>query len=328
MFQKIAKSLACSLVALGVMTAGAAEAEQYPTKDSTMIVPFAATGPSDTIARILAQFMSNSLKQQIIIENVSGAGGTIGAARVASAAPDGYTLLVHHIGHAIAPALYRGLPYDPLKDFEPIGLINEGAQTFVSRGDFPARDFKEFVDYIKTHSANVSMGNAGIGSASHLCGMLLQSAIQTEVTIVQYKGTGPAMENLIGGVVDVMCDQTTNTTQHIKSGKIKVYAVTTSKRIGILPDVPTADEAGLPDFAVSVWHALYAPRGTPKPVIDELTKALQAALQNNILKRRYAEFGAEAVSRDKATPEALRAHLKSEVDRWGPTIKKAGIFAR
>jgi tripartite-type tricarboxylate transporter receptor subunit TctC len=310
------------------MAAGAAEVQEYPAKAITMIVPFAATGPSDTIARILAQYMSLSLKQPIAIQNVGGAGGTMGAARVARAAPDGYTLLVHHIGHATAPAFYPELPYDPIKNFEPIGLINDGAQTFVSRGDLPVKDFKEFVNYIKTHKENVFMGNAGIGSASHLCGLLFQSAIQTEVTTVQYNGTGPAMGNLLDGSVDVMCDQTTNTTSHIKSGKIKVFAVTTSKRIGILPGAPTADEAGLPNFEVSVWHALYAPKGTPKPIVEQLTKALQAALQNNILKRRYSEFGAEAVSQDRATPEALREHLKSEIELWGPVIKKAGVFAK
>jgi tripartite-type tricarboxylate transporter receptor subunit TctC len=324
MFWKFAKSLAYILVSFWVSMAGA---QEYPTKTITMIVPFAAAGPSDTIARILAQYMSLSLKQQIVIQNVGGVGGTMGTARVARAAPDGYTLLVHHIGHATAPALYRELPYDPIKDFEPIGLINDGAQTFVSRADFPVKDFKEFVAYIKTHKENVFMGNAGIGSASHLCGLLFQSAIQTEVTTVQYKGTGPAMDYLLGGSVDVMCDQTVNTTSHIKSGKIKVYAVTTPERIATMPEVPTADEAGLPDFTVTVWHALYAPRGTPKPIIDELTKALQAALQNNFLKRRYSDLGAEAVSKDKATPEALRAHLKSEIDRWGPIIKEAGVFA-
>ncbi|GHU31894.1 hypothetical protein AGMMS50256_21110 [Betaproteobacteria bacterium] len=324
MFQKIVKSLAYILVSLLATTAGA---KQYPTKAITLIVPFASTGPSDTTARILAQFMSFSLKQKIVIENISGTGGTIGAARAAQSAPDGYTLFVHHIGHATAPAFYPELSYDPIKDFEPIGLINDGAQTFVSRADFPAKDFEEFVAYIKANKGKVSMANAGTGSASHLCGLLFQEAIQTEVATVQFSGTGPAMRDLLSGRIDVMCDQTTNTTPHIKSGKIKAYAVTTPKRIGILPDVPTADEAGLPNFEISVWHALYAPKGTPKPIIDQLTKALQAALQNNILKLRYADLGAEAVSQDRATPEALRAHLQSEIDRWGPIIRKAGVYA-
>jgi tripartite-type tricarboxylate transporter receptor subunit TctC len=327
MLQKIAKSLACILLSLWGMLAGVAEAEQYPVKDITMIVPFSSTGPTDTIARILAQYMGFSLKQKIVVENISGTGGTIGAARAAQSAPDGYTLFVHHIGHAAAPAFYPELSYDPIKDFEPIGLINDGAQTFVSRADFPVKDFKEFVAYIKANKGRVNMANAGTGSASHLCGMLFQEAIQTEVATVQFSGTGPAMRDLLSGRIDVMCDQTTNTAPHIKSGKIKAYAVTTPKRIGILPEVPTADEVGLPNFNISVWHALYAPRGTPKPIIDQLTKALQAALQNNILKLRYAEFGAEAVSQDRATPEALRAHLESEIDLWRPIIKKARVSA-
>jgi tripartite-type tricarboxylate transporter receptor subunit TctC len=323
----MAKLLACILASLWVMVTGAAETEQYPAKAIALIVPFASTGPVDTVARILGQYMGNSLKQKIVVENISGTGGTIGAARVARAAPDGYTLLVHHIGHAIAPALYPELSYDPVEDFEPIGLINEGAQTFVSRGDFPVENFKEFMAYIQANKDTVKMANAGVGSASHLCGLLFQEAIQTEVVTVQYSGTGPAMRDLLNGRIDVMCDQTANTTPHIRSGKIKVYAATTPGRIGALSHVPTADEAGLPNFNLSVWYGLYAPRGTPKPIIDQLSKALQAALQNNNLKLRYTDLGAEVVSLDRATPEALRAHLKSEIDRWAPIIKKAGVFA-
>ncbi|MDR3221690.1 MAG: tripartite tricarboxylate transporter substrate binding protein BugD [Candidatus Accumulibacter sp.] len=324
MLQRISKSIACILVAFWALAAGA---QQYPTKVITMIVPFAAGGPSDTIARILAQTMSVSLKQQIIIENAGGAGGTIGAARAAQSDPDGYTLFVHHIGHSTAPALYRKLSYDPISDFEPIGLINDGASTFVSRKDLSLKDFKDYLDYVKANKDKVNMANAGIGSASHLCGLLFQDAIQTEVTTVPYKGTGPAMNDLLGGTVDIMCDQSTNTTGHIKSGKINVYAVTLPKRLGSLPDVPTASEAGLPNFTMSVWHALYAPKGTPKPIIDKLTKTLQEALLDPTLKQRYAELGAEAVPTARATPEALRDQLKSEIDRWGPIIKKAGVYA-
>ena len=322
MLQRIAKSIACILAGFWAAAAGA---QQYPNKVITMIVPFAAGGPSDTIARILGQTMSASLGQQIIIENVGGAGGTIGAARAAKSDPDGYTLFVHHIGHSTAPALYSKLTYDPIKDFEPIGIINDGASTFVSRKDLVFKDFKEFLDYVKTNKDKVNMANAGVGSSSHLCDLLFQEAVQTKVTLIPYKGTGPAMNDMLGGTVDIMCDQSTNTTPHIKAGKINVYAVTLEQRLGSMPDVPTANEAGLPGFSMSTWHALYVPKGTPKPIIETLTRALQEALKDANLKQRYAELGAEAVSQDRATPEALAAHLKSQIDLWGPIIKKAGV---
>lgn len=324
MLRKAGGLIACLFA---IFWSAGASAQSYPSKVITMVVPFAAGGPSDTIARILAQTMSASLKTQIIIENVGGAGGTIGAARVAQAAPDGYTLFVHHIGHATAPALYRKLNYDPIKDFEPVGLINDGAMTIVTRKDFPAKDFKELLTYVKANKDKVNMANAGIGSASHLCGILFMSEIQTDLTTVPYKGTGPAMNDLLGGTVDFMCDQTTNTTSHIRSGKIKVYGVTMPKRIASLPDVPTVSEAGLPNFTVSVWHALYAPKGTPKPIVDQLAKALQDALKDANLAQRYGDLGAEPVAQNRAMPEALRAHLKTEIDRWGPIIKKAGVYA-
>src|SRR5262245_31968924 len=313
----------------GLMLLGALPvyAQQYPSKVITIIVPFAAGGPTDTVARLLAQAMGNALKQQIIVENVGGAGGTIAAARVAKAAPDGYTILIHHIGHATAPALYRKLPYDAINDFEPIGLINEVPMTMVAKLNFPPKDLKALIAYVKANKDAVTYANAGLGAASHLCGMLFMSAIETDVTTVPYKGTGPAMNDLLGGQVDFMCDQTINTTSQIKAGKIKVYGVTTKKRVPSLPNVPTMDEAGLPGFEVSVWHGLYAPKGTPKPVIDALTKALQTGLHNANVKQRFAELGSEPVADSRATPAALRAHLKAEVDKWGPIIKKAGVYA-
>jgi tripartite-type tricarboxylate transporter receptor subunit TctC len=304
-----------------------AHAQQYPTKVITMVVPFAAGGPTDTVARLLSQSMGASLKIQVIVENVGGAGGTIAANRVAKASPDGYTILIHHIGQSTAPALYRRLPYDPLKDFEPIGLINEVPMTLVSRRDFPPKGLRELISYVKANKDKVTYANAGLGAASHLCGMLLMSAIQTDLTTVPYKGTGPAMNDLLGGQVDFMCDQTTNTTSQIKANRIKVYGVTTKKRVPSLPNVPTMDEAGLPGFEVSVWHALYAPKGTPKPVIDTLTKALQTALHDSTVKQRFAELGTEPVPDNRATPEALRAYLKAEIDKWAPIIKKAGVYA-
>lgn len=320
--------LCVALVILAVsLPAFAAEKDKYPSKVITLIVPFSAGGPSDTIARLVAQTMSVELKTQIIVENVGGAGGTIGAARVAKADPDGYTIFVHHIGHSTAPTLYRKLTYSPINDFEPIGLINDGAMTLVAKKDFPSKDLKELIPYIKANKDKVNLANAGIGSASHLCGILFMTAIDTDFTTVPYKGTGPAMNDLLGGQVDFMCDQTTNTTSQIKAGKIKVYGVTTKKRLGSLPDVPTMHEAGLPKFEITVWHALYAPKGTPKPIIEKLSKALQAALKDPNLQQRFAELGSEAVSKERATPEGLRKHLKAEIEKWGPIIKKAGVFA-
>ena len=304
-----------------------ARAQEYPTKVITMVVPFTAGGPTDTVARLLGVPMTKALKQQIIVENVGGAGGTIAANRVAKVAPDGYTILIHHIGMATAPALYRKLPYNPMTDFEPIGLINEVPMTLVAKKDFPAKDLKELIAYVKANKEKVNYANAGLGAASHLCGMLFMTAIQTEVTTVPYSGTGPAMNDLLGGQVDFMCDQTTNTTSQIKAEKIQVYGVTTKNRVPSLPNVPTMDEAGLEGFEVAIWHALYAPKGTPKPVIDKLTQALQEALQDATVKQRFADLGTEPVAADRATPEALRKHLKAEIDKWGLIIKQAGVYA-
>ena len=254
-------TLAASLLLLGASPTGA---QDYPTKVITMVVPFAAGGPTDTVARLIAVPMSNTLKQQVIVENVLGAGGTIAANRVAKAASDGYTILIHHIGMATAPALYRKLPFNPITDLEPIGLINEVPMTLVAKQDFPPKDLKELIAYVKANKDKVNYANAGIGAASHLCGMLFMSAIQTEVTTVPYNGTGPAMNDLLGGQVDFMCDQTTNTTSQIKAGKIKVYGATTKKRLPSLPNVPTMDEAGLKGFEVTVWHGSVCAEGHTK----------------------------------------------------------------
>jgi len=313
-------------IALGFAAFGAS-AQNYPTKTITMIVPFAAGGPTDTVARLVAQSMGATLKQQIIVENVGGAGGTIGAARVAKAAPDGYTIFLHHIGHSTAPALYRKLSYNAIDSFEPIGLVTDVPMTLIARANFPAKDFKELLAYVKANKEKVTYANAGLGSASHLCGMLFQTAIGVDLTTVPYKGTGPAMNDMLGGQVDIMCDQTTNTTSQIKGGKVKVYGVTTKTRLASMPNVPTMNEAGLPGFEVAVWHGMYAPKGTPKPVIDQLSNALRVALKDPTVKQRFADLGTEPVADARARPEALRAHVKSEIDRWGPIITKAGQYA-
>jgi tripartite-type tricarboxylate transporter receptor subunit TctC len=320
---KFLKSLAC----IALLGSAVAHAQDYPNKTITMVVPFAAGGPTDTVARLVAQSMGSKLKQQIIVENVGGAGGTIGAARAAKSAPDGYTLFLHHIGQSTAPALYRKLTYNAIDGFEPIGLVTDVPMTLVARKDFPAKDFKELLAYVKANKDKVTYANAGLGSASHLCGMLFMTAIETDLTTVPYKGTGPAMNDLLGGQVDFMCDQTTNTTGQIKAGKVKVYGVTTKTRVASLQDVPTLNEAGLPGFEVAVWHGMYAPQGTPKAIIDTLSGALQVALKDPMVKQRFADLGTEPVAESRAKPEALKAHLKAEIDKWGPIIKKAGAYA-
>ena len=318
--------LRAAIGAVALLAAGLAGA-QYPTKSVTMIIPFAAGGPTDTLGRNLGQAMTKQLKQSINIENVGGAGGNIGVTRAAKAAPDGYTVLLHHIGMSTSPALYRTLQYNPLTDFEYIGLVADVPMTLIARGNFPAKDFKEFLAYVKANKAKMSLANAGLGAASHLCGLLFMSAIETDFTTIPYKGTAPAMNDLLGGQVDFMCDQTTNTTGQILGGKVKAYGVTTRTRVASLPNIPTLDEQGLKGFDVGVWHAVYAPKGTPRPAVDALVRGLQEALKDADLKANLAKLGTEPVDQKLATPDALRAHLKAEIDKWGPIIKKAGVYA-
>ena len=313
--------LACGMIPAVLL------AQSYPTKPVNMVIPFAAGGPTDTLGRNLGVAWGKLLKQTVIVENVGGAGGNIGVTRVARAAPDGYNILLHHIGMSTSPALYRKLDYDPLGDFEYIGLVADVPMTLIARGNFPAKDFKEFLPYIKANKDKLSLANAGLGAASHLCGLLFMSAIQTDFTTVPYKGTAPAMNDLLGGQVDFMCDQTTNTTGQIKGGKVKVYGVTTLKRVASLPDVPTLDEQGMKGFSVGVWHGVYAPKKTPKPVLDILVSTMQAALQDPDLIKNLAQLGTEPVPQNQATPAALQALLKSEIAKWGPVIKKAGVYA-
>jgi len=312
---------------LSVLFVAAAAAQEYPTRTINIVVPFAPGGPTDTVARLIGQAMGKSLGQTMIVENVAGAGGTIGVEKVARAKPDGYTLLLMHIGISTAPSLYRSLPFDPVKDLEPVGLVTNVPMTVIGNKDFAPKDMKELIAYVKANKDKVTYANAGVGAASHLCGMLLMTAMQTDVTTVPYKGTAPAMTDILGGQVNFMCDQTTNTTPQIKGGKVKAYAVTTKQRLKTMPDVPTVDESGLKGFEVTVWHGIWAPHGTPKPIIDKLAKALQAALRDPAIVARFAELGTEPVPQEQATPAALGAHLKSEIAKWAPIIKKAGIYA-
>lgn len=302
-------------------------AQDYPNKQVVVVVPFAAGGPTDTLARNLGVALTNSLKQQVVIDNTAGAGGTIAYNKVAKAKPDGYTILIAHIGMSTAPALYRKLPFNPLTDYEYIGQVADVPMTMLAKKALPPNNLKELLAYIKSNKDKLNYANAGLGAASHLCGLLFMSQIQADLTTISYKGTAPAMTDLIGGQVDLMCDQTTNTTQQIKAGTVKVYGVTSRTRVPSLPDVPTLNEAGLKGFEVVVWHGLYAPKGTPKPAIDKLVAALQAAVQDATFKARLADLGAEPVPVSKANPEALRTFLKTEIDKWDPIIKKAGVYA-
>ena len=314
--------------ALTMAAAGAAIAQTYPTRPIAITVPFAAGGPTDVVARTLAEAMTRALPgASVVVENVAGAGGTIAVGKIARAAPDGYSLLVHHIGMATAPALYRKLSFDPLKDFEYIGLINDVPMTLLVKTGFGPSSVKELIPYLKANAAKVSFANAGLGSASHLCGLMFMSTIEVDLTTVPYKGTAPAMTDLIGGQVDMLCDQTTNTTQQIRGGKVTALAVTSPKRLETLKDLPTMGEAGLPGFTVGVWHAMYAPKGTPKAVVDKLVAALQTSLKDPVVVKRHADLGAEVASPDRATPEALQKHLSAEIARWSPVIKKAGVYA-
>jgi len=319
-----------TLVFSGVLLALASStvlAQPYPSKPVTIVVPAAAGGPSDTVARVVAPALGKEIKGTVIVENAGGAGGTIGAGKVARSPGDGYTLYLYHIAHSTWPALYRKLPFDVVNDFEPIGLINDVPMTLVSKKDLPAKDFNELLAWIKANGKKVTFGNAGVGSASHLCGLLFMQAIQTELTPVPYKGTAPAMNDLLGGQIDLMCDQTTNTTSQIKSGKIKVYAVTTPTRLPTMKDVPTLNELGLKNFELSAWHGLWAPKGTPKPVVEQLSKALQVAVKDPTVTQRFADLGAVPVSEASATPAALQTRVKTEIDRWTPIIKAAGQYA-
>lgn len=303
----------------------AAAQAQYPTRPVTLIVPAAAGGPTDTVARLVAESMTRTLGQSVVVENVAGAGGTIGMARVAKAAPDGYTIAVWHIAQATAPALYENLKYDVIEDFDHIGRITDAPMTLVSKTALPAKDVGALLAWIKQEGDKVTYGHAGIGSASHLCTLMLMKELGVQMKGVPYRGTGPAMNDLVGGQFDIMCDQSTNTTNQIKDGKIKGYAVTTRTRVVSLPELPTLDGTSMKGFEVSAWHAVWAPKGLPKDVSERLVAALQAALRDPKVIERFAGLGTEPVAMAQATPRALKEHLAAEVPRWGAVIKAAGV---
>lgn len=326
-FAALACMAAAAGWALGHSGAARAQGGGFPDKPVTIVIPFAAGGPTDVVARMLAVPMGKSLGQPVIVENAAGAGGTIAAAKVARAPANGYTVFLHHMGMATAPALYKKLSFDPVRDFEPIGQVVDVPMTLLARKDFPATDLQGVLAYIKANKGKVTLANAGLGAVSHLCGLLFMTQIGEELTTVPYKGTGPAMTDLLGGQVDLLCDQTTQTVPFIKEGRVKVIGVAMPRRLAALPDVPTLDEQGLKGFEVKVWHGLYAPRGTPPEALKKLNEALRAALQDPAVKQRLTELSSEVPPMDKVTPEGLRTHLSSEIAKWGPVIRKAGIYA-
>jgi tripartite-type tricarboxylate transporter receptor subunit TctC len=315
--------------ALLALTAGGALAE-YPEKPVTIVVPFAAGGPTDKVARDLAEALRKPLGgQTVIVENVGGAGGTLGAGKVAKAAPDGYSLLLYHIGMSTSPALYRNLPYKTLEDFEYLGLINEVPMTLIGKPGLPANNYAELAKWLEANKGKINLANAGLGAASHLCGLLFQSSIKIDMQTVPYKGTAPAMNDLLGGQVDLMCDQTTNTTGQIEAGKVKAYAVTTSKRLNTpaLKNLPTLDEAGLKGFNVSIWHGLYAPKATPKAVVDKINGALRQALKDPEFIKRQEALGAVVVTDARVGGAEHKKFVEAEINKWGPVIKAAGQYA-
>ncbi len=317
-------TLAAALLAGGISTA---TAQDYPTRTITMVMPYAAGGPGDTITRMFATAMQKSLGQQIVVDNPAGAGGSIGTAKVARAAPDGYTLLMTHISHATNVLMIKDLPYSPVTDFQPIGLATVGPMVVTGRKDLPPTDTKEFIAYVRENAAKISMGHAGIGSASHLCGLMFMDALGIKLTMIPYKGAAPAINDLMGGQIDIMCDQTTSTIPAIQSGRIKPYAVAGTKRLPSLPDLPALSELGIKGFDISIWFGLYAPKGTPQPVVDKLSAALQMAVQDPEVKSRLNAIGTEPASPDLAVPARLQAHLKNEIDTLGPLLTKAGVTA-
>ena len=315
----IVRLLAASL-ALGSATS--ARAQDYPARAITVIVPFAAGRPTDIVARIVSDHMSKTLGQQLVVENVVGAGGTTGVTRAMRAAPDGYTIVMGHMGtHAAAVALYPNLAYNPASDFIPIGMAAGTPVVILAKKDFPAKDLGEFAVHVKQNVASLNMAHAGVGSVSHVTCLLLNSILAVKPTAVPFNGTGPAMNALVGGQVDYMCDQIVNVVPQVNGGTIKAYAIGTPERNPALPNVPTSKEAGLPEFQASAWNALFAPKGTPQAIGDKLSAALDKALSDDPTRKRLLELGSDIPEAPRRGPQALAALVKSEIDKWTPVIK-------
>ncbi|QHI98346.1 tripartite tricarboxylate transporter substrate binding protein BugD [Xylophilus rhododendri] len=320
------------LAAASALAAMGAQAQEFPAsgRPITIVVPFTAGGPTDRVARDLALALAKPLGgASIIIDNTAGAGSSIGTAKVARAAPDGYTLLLNHIGMATMPGLYRKLPFDVEKDFSYLGIVNDVPMTLIGKPNLPANNYKELTSYIAANKATINLANAGIGSASHLCGLLFQSAIKTELTGVPYKGAAPAIADLMGNQVDLLCDQTTNTTQQIEGKKVKAYAVTTAKRLTTpgLKDLPTMQEVGVAGFEVTIWHGLYAPKGTPPAIVKRLNDALKVALKDPVFVKNEEALGAVVASDKRVEPAEHQKFVAAEIAKWTPIIKAAGVYA-
>jgi len=322
--KRLNSTLAAVMTILAVFM-GAAVGQDYPTRPITMIVPFAAGGPSDAIARLLAQSMSDTLKQQVVIENGAGAGGTTGAARLAKADKDGYTLLIHHIALAAGASLYKKLPYDTLRDIDSVGLVNFGPMVVATKKDYPAADANDLFQKLKANGDKTTAAHAGVGSNSHLCDLLLQRALGVKFTEAAYRGTGPAMNDLMAGQVDLLCDQSTTAVPQIQGNTIRAFAVTSKDRLSVLPGLPTMQEVGFKDFEFVIWHGLYAPKGTPQAVIDTLNKALQVALNDPNVKARFADVGTQPFPAGERSPQAHRARLEKEVATWKEVVAASGV---
>lgn len=302
-----------------------ATAQDFPAKPITLVMPYAPGGPGDVITRVFAGAMQKTLGQQVVVDNPAGASGSIGSAKVARARPDGYTLLMIHVSHATNLSMYKSLPYHPVEDFEPIGRATSGPMLIAARNGFPARNLGEFVAYAKANAPKISLAHAGVGSASHLCGLMLMNALGVKFNEIPYKGTAPALNDLLGGQVDLLCDQTSGTVPSVKAGKIQAYAAAGRTRIPSLPDMPAIAEAGVQGMDINISFGMYAPKGTPKPVLDKLSAALQAAVQDPEVRQRLEGMGISAVPVELARPEPLRAHLRTEIDTLGGLLVKAGV---
>lgn len=326
------KTFAITAIALAASaTATGSFAQNYPApnKNITFVVPFAAGGPTDRVARDLAEAMRKPLNATIVIENLGGAGSSIGTAKVANASPDGYTLLVNHIGMSTMPTLYRKLSFDVLKDFEFLGIVNDVPMTVIGRPNLPANNFAELRELINKDKENINLGHSGLGSAGHLCGLMFQSALNVPMTPVPYKGAAPAITDLMGGTIDLMCDQTTNTTSQIEAKKVKAYGVTTLEplKVPALKDLPTLDSQGLKDFNVTIWHGLYAPKGTPPEVLKTINEALKVAVKDPDFIKKQEGLGAIVVNDQRVEPEEHKKFVAKEIATWGEVIKANGQFA-
>lgn len=324
------KLFTLSALTLVALTHGA-QAADFPIKDKpvTIVVPFAAGGPTDRVARDLAEALRKPLGTTVVVENVAGAGGTIGANKVAKAANDGHTVLLHHIGMATSPALYRKMPYNTTEDFEYLGMVNDVPMTLIGRPTLPANNYKELMTWIDQNKGKINLANAGLGAASHLCGLMFQSAIKVDMTTVPYKGTAPAMNDLMGGQVDLLCDQTTNTSGQIEGKTVKAFAVTTAKRLTTpaLKGLPTLQESGLKDFNVTIWHGMYAPKGTAADVTAKLNAALKTALKDPEFIKKQEALGAVVVTDKRTDAAEHKKFVAAEIAKWGPVIQAAGVYA-